>query len=76
MRRERRDEQRLRIPGELVVSGCYAPEVLKPAEAALDDISAFISTFVEVMDDDPVGLLGITGLAPRLTISARRLSPS
>jgi hypothetical protein len=50
------------IPGELIVSGCYAPEVLKPAEAALDDISAFVGTFVEVMDDDPVGFIGNYGL--------------
>jgi len=64
------------IPSELVVSGGYAPEVLEPAEAALDDISAFVGTFVEAMDDDTVGFIGDTGLAPRLTISARRLSPS
>lgn len=50
------------IPGELVVSGCYAPEVLEPAEAALDDVSAFVGTFVETMDDDTVGFIGDYGL--------------
>ena len=65
------------IPGELVVSGGDAPEVFEPAEAAFDDISAFVGALVEAMDDDTrLDLLGITGLAPRLTISARRPSPS
>jgi hypothetical protein len=50
------------IPSELVVSGGYAPEVLEPAEAALDDISAFVGTFVEAMDDDTVGFIGDYGL--------------
>jgi hypothetical protein len=46
------------IPSELIVSGSDAPEVLEPAEAALDDISAFVGTFVEAMDDDTVGFVG------------------
>lgn len=50
------------IPGELVVSGGDAPEVLEPAKAALDDISAFVGAFVEAMDDDTVGLVGDDGL--------------
>ena len=50
------------IPSELVVSGGDAPEVLEPAEAALDDVSAFVGTFVEAMDDDPVGFIGDYGL--------------
>ncbi len=50
------------ISGELVVSGGDAPEVLESAEAALDDISAFVGAFVEAMDDDPVGLVGDNGL--------------
>jgi hypothetical protein len=50
------------IPGELVVSSGYAPEILEPAEAALDDISAFVGTFVEAMDDDTVGFIGDYGL--------------
>jgi hypothetical protein len=35
------------IPGELVVSGGDATEVLEPAEAAFDDISAFVGALVE-----------------------------
>ena len=50
------------IPSELVVSGGDAPEVLEPAEAALDNISAFVGTFVEAMDDDTVGFIGDYGL--------------
>lgn len=50
------------IPGELVVSGGDAPEVLEPAKATLDDISAFVGAFVEGMDDDTVGLVGDNGL--------------
>jgi hypothetical protein len=50
------------IPGELVVSGGNAPEVLQPAKAALDDISAFVGAFVEAMDDDTVGLVWDNGL--------------
>ena len=46
------------IPGELIVSGSDAPEVLEPAKAALDDISAFVGAFVEAMDDDTVGFIG------------------
>jgi hypothetical protein len=50
------------IPGELVVSGRDAPEVLEPAEAAFDDISAFVGALVEAMDDDTVGFVGDDGL--------------
>jgi hypothetical protein len=50
------------IPGELIISGSDAPEVLEPAKAALDDISAFVGTFVEAMDDDTVGFIGDYGL--------------
>src|SRR5664279_163251 len=50
------------IPGELVVSGGDPAEVLKPAEAAFDDISAFVGAFVEAMDDDAVGFIGDDGL--------------
>ena len=46
------------IPGELVVSGGDATEVLEPAKATLDDVSAFVGTFVEAMDDDTVGFVG------------------
>lgn len=50
------------ITGELVVSGGDAAEVLQPAEAAFDDISAFVGAFVEAMDDDTVRFIGDDGL--------------
>ncbi len=50
------------IPSELIISGGNAPEVLEPAEAALDDISTFLGTFVEAMYDDTVGFIGDYGL--------------
>ncbi|MEY9590627.1 hypothetical protein ABIA06_002918 [Bradyrhizobium yuanmingense] len=40
------------IPSKLIVSGGDASEVLEPAEAALDDIWAFVGPFVEAMDDE------------------------
>ena len=50
------------IPGELVVSGSDAAEVLEPAKAAFDDISAFVGAFIEAMDDNAVGFVGDYGL--------------
>ena len=50
------------IPGELVIPRGDAPEVLEPAEAALDDISALVGAFVEAMDNDAVGFVGDDGL--------------
>ena len=49
------------IPGELIVSGRDAPEVLEPAKAALDDISAFVGAFVEAMDGNAVRFVGDDG---------------
>src|SRR6266478_9498299 len=46
------------IASELVVSGGDAPEILEPAEAALDDVSAFVGASVEAMDDDTIGFIG------------------
>ena len=50
------------IPGELVVSGGDAAEVLEPAKAALDDISALVGAFIEGMNDDAVGFVWDYGL--------------
>src|ERR1700720_654771 len=50
------------IPGELVISGGDAAEVLEPAKAAFDDISAFVGAFVEAMDDNTVRFIGDYGL--------------
>jgi hypothetical protein len=47
-----------KVPGELVVSAGYTPEVLEPAKAALDDIPAFVGAFVEAVEDDTVGFVG------------------
>ena len=49
------------IPSELVISCGDAAEVLEPAKAAFDDISAFVGAFVEAMDDDTVGFIGNDG---------------
>ena len=46
------------IAGELVVSGGDAAKVLEPAEAALNYISASVSTLVEAMGHDAVGFVG------------------
>ena len=50
------------IPGELVITHGDAPEVLEPAKAAFDDISALVGAFVEAVDDDAVGFIGNYGL--------------
>ena len=46
------------ISGELVVSGGDTPEVVEPAKAAFNDISAFVGAFVEAMEYDTVGFVG------------------
>ena len=51
------------IPSEFVISCGDAAEVLEPAKAAFDDISAFVGAFVEAMDDDTVGFIGNDGLS-------------
>ena len=61
------------IPGELVVSGGDAPEVLEHAKAALDDISAFVGAFVEAMDDDTVRFIGDDGLGAATNDFAAKL---
>src|ERR1700750_2564602 len=50
------------MPGDLVISGGDAAEVLEPAKAAFDDISAFVDAFVEAMDDNTVRFIGDYGL--------------
>lgn len=50
------------VSGELIVSGSDTAKVLEPAEAAFDDISAFVGAFVEAMDNDAVGFVGNDGL--------------
>jgi hypothetical protein len=60
------------IPCELIVSGSDAPEVLEPAEAAFDDISAFVGTPIESMDDDTVGFVGDDGSGAATNAGFRR----
>ncbi len=50
------------IPRQLVVTGGDPPEVLEAAEAALDDVSSLVGSFVEAMKEDAVGLVGNDGL--------------
>ena len=61
------------IPGKLVVSGGDAAEVLEPAEAAFDDVSAFVGAFVEAMDDDAVRFVGDHGLGAATNDFAAKL---
>jgi len=42
---------------ELVVTGGDPTKVLETAEAALDDVSTFVGSFVEAMKEDPIGLV-------------------
>lgn len=49
------------IPRQLVVSGGDPPEVLEAAEAALDDVSSLVGSFVEAMKEDAIGLVGNDG---------------
>ena len=63
------------IAGELVVSGGDAPKVLEPAEAAFDDISAFVGALVEAMDDDTVGFVGDDGLSAATHDFAAKVVP-
>ena len=61
------------IPGELVISRGDAPEILEPAKAAFDDISAFVGAFVEAMDDDTVRFIGDYGLGAATNDFAAKL---
>ena len=62
-----------KITGELVISRGDAPEVLEPAKAAFDDISAFVGAFVEAMDDDTVRFIGDYGLGATTNDFAAKL---
>lgn len=47
-----------KVSGELIVSGCDPSEILKPAEASLDDVSAFVGAFVEAMERNSIRFVG------------------
>jgi hypothetical protein len=46
------------ISGELVVPRGNSAKVLEAAEAALDDVAAFVGALAEGMDDDAIGFIG------------------
>lgn len=50
------------ISGEFVVSGGNSPEILESAEGSFNDVSPFVSLFVEAMEPHPVRLVGNDGL--------------
>ena len=64
------------ISGKLVISCGNAPEILKPAEAALDDVSPFVGPLVEGMEPHAIGFIRDDGPCAGLMISARDSSPS
>lgn len=64
------------ISTKFVVASCDAPKILEPAETALDDIAPFVGAFAEAVEGHSVGFVWNDGFAPRLTISARKPSPS
>ena len=43
-----------KVSGELIVSGGDPSEILEPAKASLDDVSAFVGTFVEAMERNAI----------------------
>ena len=61
---------------KFVVASCDTPEVLEPAETALDNIAPFVGALLKLWRVTLLDLFGMTGFAPRLTISARKPSPS
>ena len=58
---------------ELVVSGCDPPEILEPAEAALDGVAVFISLFVVA---DFLLRLDLPGMMGFMSRDAARLEES
>lgn len=47
-----------KVSGELIVSSCDASKILEPAEATLDDVSAFVGAFVEAMERNSIRFVG------------------
>ena len=47
-----------KVSGELIVSGGDPSEILEPAKASLDDVSAFVGTFVEAMEHNAIRFVG------------------
>ncbi len=51
------------VSGKFVVASCDAPEILEPAETALDDVAALIGAFAEAVEGHPVGFVWNDGLS-------------
>jgi len=51
-----------KVSGKFVVASCDPPEILEPAETALDNITPFVGAFAEAVEGHPVGLVGNDGL--------------
>ena len=47
-----------KVSGELIVSGGDPSEILEPAKASLDDVSAFVGALVEAVERDSIGFVG------------------
>ena len=45
------------VSGKFVVASSDTPEILEPAETALDNIAPFIGAFAEAVEGHPVGLV-------------------
>ena len=50
------------ISGKFVVASCDTPEILEPAETALDDVAPLIGAFAEAVEGHPVGFVWNDGL--------------
>ncbi len=50
------------VSGKFVVASSDTPEILEPAETALDNIAPFIGAFAEAVEGHPVGFVWNDGL--------------
>lgn len=63
------------IPRQLVVTSGDPPEVFEAAKAALDDVSSLVSSFIEAMKEDAIGLVGNDGLGATIDdLRAQRIA--
>ncbi len=63
------------IRRQLVVTSGDPPEVLEAAKAALDDVSPLVSSFIEAMKEDAIGLVGNDGLGATIDdLRAQRIA--
>ena len=43
--------------GKFVAASCDTPEILEPAETALDNVAPFVGAFAEAVEGHPVGFV-------------------